>query len=57
MKTTLNDKQGRGEVSFTLLSHKVATDILLTIEFRDGAREVKMTLDREALTKAIGAMR
>ena len=57
MKTTLNDKQGRGEVSFTLLSHKVATDILLTIEFRDGAREVKMTLDREAMTKAIGAMR
>ena len=57
MKTTLNDKNGRGDVSFTLLSHRVGTDIHLTIEFKGDAKDVKMTLDREELTKAIGAMK
>ena len=57
MKTTLNNKSGSGKVSFTLLSHRVGTDIHLTIEFKGDAKDVKMTLDREELTKAIGAMK
>jgi len=57
LKTTLNNKSGSGKVSFTLLSHRVATDIHLTIEFKGDTKDINMTLDREELTKAIGAMR
>ena len=60
MITLLNDEQGRGEITFELLSHKMSDKITLTVTMKYGTLKdtpVKLSVDREALVKAIGAMK